>query len=111
MPKTAIITTKGATLTIVTAEELYLEELGKDRRNSPKPRKLNSGRNEVSVGPGVFRVVSRSKDDVQVTAPLDVRVLPLEDKTGGPIELAPLPDGFAEEDVEPFLDLKSKALG
>ena len=111
MPMTAIFTTKPTTLTIVTTESLLLQELGKKGHHPPQDLKLTAGRNEVSVGPGVFRVISRKRGDVQVTASQDARILPLEDKTGGPIELAPLPDGFVSEDVAPFLDLKTVDLG
>lgn len=104
MTMTAIFTTQKTTLTIVTMEEALLEEAGKPSRT------LNKGPNEVSVGPGLSRVVSTLA--VGVTAPSrDLHIVALDDKQGGPIELAKLaPSGFPVTGLDTLTDLKSHPL-
>jgi hypothetical protein len=106
MPITAIFTTSDTTtLTIATAEVVLLEQ-----KDAAQARQLDAGVNQVTVGPGVYRVVS--KTGVRVTpAAQDVHLITLNDKTGGPIELSGLlPPGFTGADVSAFLELKSMRL-
>ncbi|HEY0480659.1 MAG TPA: hypothetical protein VGD37_24250 [Kofleriaceae bacterium] len=104
--RTAIITRKDkTTLNIVTSEELYLEQLGR-----AEPRiKLNNGVNEVAVGAGVFRVLSKSP--VRVTADTqDTQVaFTTDDKDGGPIDPLIATSGLDPTTVAEFL-LDAKGL-
>jgi len=105
MPITAIFTTTDTTLTIATTENVLLEKKG-DEGNPPI---LNSGVNDISVGPGVFRLIS--KQGVRVSTDTQNLHVVTFDKQGGPIELGKiLPPGFADNGVIAFLELKSLPL-
>lgn len=105
MPITGIFTTTDTTLTIATAEAVPLEQ-----KDVAQARQLGAGVNQVAVGPGVYRVVSKTGVRVTPAAP-DVHVVTANDKTGGPIELSQLlPPGFTGADVSAFLQLKSEPL-
>jgi hypothetical protein len=105
MPITAIFTTTEMTLTIATAEQVLLEQ-----KDAAQARQLDAGVNQVAVGPGVYRVVSKTGVRV-TTAAQDVHLITVNDKTGGPIELSRLlPPGFTGADVSAFLELKSMPL-
>lgn len=81
--RTTITTHKDkTTLTIQTSEDLYLEQMGvADQRI-----KLTRGVNNVPVGAGVFRVLSKAPVSVTADAQ-DVQITTTTgDKDGGPIE-------------------------
>lgn len=104
MTVTAILTTKAATLTIATMQDVLLEK----KDDEAPPQKLGTGiHTDIQISSGVFRMVS--KQGVRVTAPAsDIHVVTF-DKQGGPIEFAKiLPPGFTGEDVIDFLGLKSE---
>src|ERR1043166_6397111 len=106
MPITAIFTNQNITLTITSAEQRLLEQLG--GANGP----LVQGDNKVTIGPGTFRVCSKLPVRVSVEPTSDVHVLSMGDKQGGPIELVKqvLPPGFNGDDVVKFVELKSHTL-
>jgi|SwirhirootsSR2_FD_contig_31_15385440_length_637_multi_3_in_0_out_0_2 hypothetical protein len=80
---TAIYVKDNTKLTIVTQEDLLLEQMG----SSEPPAKLFSGQNNsVDVGRGVFRVQSAKAVTVTASTQLiHVGVTPF-DKDGGPID-------------------------
>ena len=78
--RTTIITRKDrTTLTIETSEDLFLEKTGAaDHRI-----KLTRGVNNIPVGAGVFRVLSKAPVNVTADAP-DVEITTIgDDKDGG----------------------------
>jgi hypothetical protein len=64
---TAIFMNEKATLTIETSEALILEQLVQE--GAPIEIELSSGTNRVPIGPGVFRMLSKSAPRVTADTP------------------------------------------
>jgi hypothetical protein len=96
---TAIVTANDTKLTIITLEELFLEQMGPTVQRT----KLIQGVNDIVLKAGVFKV--QSKKGVRVKAggqSFDMAVTP-NDKDGGPIELSHLVPSLDRPEVVTFL--------
>lgn len=80
--RTAIFTTQKTTLTIETNEAVQLVQMSTGAQLEPPTRMdLQPGRHQVTVGAGVFKIVSN--DNVRVTGHVNAEILTSADDKDG----------------------------